>query len=244
MLSSNPRSSTRRARPSSLRSARTGHTGMSSVRQGKHFDLEVDDTVTDEDLERARRHAAGQPGHRDLDRDPSRHGEPAQPRPRRHCELARDPEGGRLVTLGTGGADRGSASSPFRARSMTSTPPARSCTATPRRSPLWHADADLRGVDAVVVPGGFSYGDYLRAGAIAAQAPVMRSVDRGRPRRNAGAGDLQRLPGAVRGRPVAGGAGAQRQPAVHLSRPVAAGREHRRPPGHPGSSRGRKSWSR
>jgi phosphoribosylformylglycinamidine synthase len=41
---------------------------------------------------------------------------------------------------------------------------------------LWHADADLRGVDAVIVPGGFSYGDYLRAGAIAAQAPVMRSV--------------------------------------------------------------------
>ncbi|WP_029137653.1 phosphoribosylformylglycinamidine synthase subunit PurQ [Nakamurella lactea] len=42
--------------------------------------------------------------------------------------------------------------------------------------PLWHADADLRGVDGVLVPGGFSYGDYLRAGAIAAQAPVMRSV--------------------------------------------------------------------
>ena len=42
--------------------------------------------------------------------------------------------------------------------------------------PLWHADANLKGVDAVVVPGGFSYGDYLRAGAIAAQAPVMRSV--------------------------------------------------------------------
>ncbi len=42
--------------------------------------------------------------------------------------------------------------------------------------PLWHADADLKGVEAVVVPGGFSYGDYLRAGAIAAQAPVMRSV--------------------------------------------------------------------
>jgi phosphoribosylformylglycinamidine synthase len=41
---------------------------------------------------------------------------------------------------------------------------------------LWHADADLHDVDAVVVPGGFSYGDYLRAGAIAAQAPVMRSV--------------------------------------------------------------------
>jgi phosphoribosylformylglycinamidine synthase len=41
---------------------------------------------------------------------------------------------------------------------------------------LWHADADLRGVHAVVVPGGFSYGDYLRAGAIARFAPVMGAV--------------------------------------------------------------------
>lgn len=41
---------------------------------------------------------------------------------------------------------------------------------------LWHADSDLHEVDAVIIPGGFSYGDYLRAGAIAAQAPVMRSV--------------------------------------------------------------------
>ncbi|AAS02943.1 MULTISPECIES: phosphoribosylformylglycinamidine synthase subunit PurQ [Mycobacterium avium complex (MAC)] len=41
---------------------------------------------------------------------------------------------------------------------------------------LWHADADLKGVDAVVVPGGFSYGDYLRAGAIARFAPVMTEV--------------------------------------------------------------------
>lgn len=42
--------------------------------------------------------------------------------------------------------------------------------------PLWHADADLKGVDAVVVPGGFSYGDYLRCGAIASMAPVMGEV--------------------------------------------------------------------
>ncbi|EMD28831.1 phosphoribosylformylglycinamidine synthase subunit PurQ [Amycolatopsis azurea] len=42
--------------------------------------------------------------------------------------------------------------------------------------PLWHADEDLKGVDAVVVPGGFSYGDYLRAGVIARFAPVMTSV--------------------------------------------------------------------
>jgi phosphoribosylformylglycinamidine synthase len=41
---------------------------------------------------------------------------------------------------------------------------------------LWHADADLKGVEAVVVPGGFSYGDYLRCGAIAKFAPVMGEV--------------------------------------------------------------------
>ncbi|GEE01243.1 phosphoribosylformylglycinamidine synthase subunit PurQ [Gordonia spumicola] len=41
---------------------------------------------------------------------------------------------------------------------------------------LWHGDADLKGVDAIVVPGGFSYGDYLRAGAIAKFAPVMGEV--------------------------------------------------------------------
>ncbi|HQR25864.1 MAG TPA: phosphoribosylformylglycinamidine synthase subunit PurQ [Nocardioides sp.] len=41
---------------------------------------------------------------------------------------------------------------------------------------LWHGDADLRGVDAVVLPGGFSYGDYLRCGAISRFAPVMGRV--------------------------------------------------------------------
>ena len=41
---------------------------------------------------------------------------------------------------------------------------------------LWHADADLHGVDAVILPGGFSYGDYLRAGAISRFAPVMGSI--------------------------------------------------------------------
>ncbi len=43
---------------------------------------------------------------------------------------------------------------------------------------LWHADADLKGVDAVIVPGGFSYGDYLRPGAIARFAAVMGEVER------------------------------------------------------------------
>ena len=43
---------------------------------------------------------------------------------------------------------------------------------------LWYADRDLRGADAVIVPGGFSYGDYLRVGAIARFAPVMEEVER------------------------------------------------------------------
>jgi phosphoribosylformylglycinamidine synthase len=51
--------------------------------------------------------------------------------------------------------------------------------------PLWHAERDLRDVDAVILPGGFSYGDYLRCGAIARFAPVMEEVsafaDRGGP---------------------------------------------------------------
>jgi phosphoribosylformylglycinamidine synthase I len=42
--------------------------------------------------------------------------------------------------------------------------------------PLWHADANLHSVDAVVLPGGFSYGDYLRCGAIAKFAPVMEKL--------------------------------------------------------------------
>ena len=42
--------------------------------------------------------------------------------------------------------------------------------------PLWHADRDLRGVAAVILPGGFSYGDYLRCGAIARFAPVMSEL--------------------------------------------------------------------
>jgi phosphoribosylformylglycinamidine synthase I len=42
--------------------------------------------------------------------------------------------------------------------------------------PLWHGERDLRGVDAVILPGGFSYGDYLRCGAIARFAPVMAEL--------------------------------------------------------------------
>ena len=41
---------------------------------------------------------------------------------------------------------------------------------------LWHGDSDLKGVDAVILPGGFSYGDYLRCGAISRFAPVMTEI--------------------------------------------------------------------
>jgi phosphoribosylformylglycinamidine synthase I len=43
---------------------------------------------------------------------------------------------------------------------------------------LWHKDTDLQGVDCVIIPGGFAYGDYLRAGALAKFAPIMESIKR------------------------------------------------------------------
>jgi phosphoribosylformylglycinamidine synthase len=44
-------------------------------------------------------------------------------------------------------------------------------------APLWHKDRDLGGVDCVVLPGGFSYGDYLRCGAMAKFSPIMAAVE-------------------------------------------------------------------
>ncbi len=41
---------------------------------------------------------------------------------------------------------------------------------------LWHKDTELQGVDAVVIPGGFSYGDYLRSGALACFSPIMGAI--------------------------------------------------------------------
>ena len=42
--------------------------------------------------------------------------------------------------------------------------------------PLWHGDTDLQGVDTILLPGGFSYGDHLRCGALARFAPIMGAV--------------------------------------------------------------------
>ena len=90
---------------------------------------------------------------------------------------------------------------------------------------LWHGDHDLRGVDAVVLPGGFSYGDYLRCGAISRFSPVMTEVVEAAGRGHAGARHLQRLPDPVRVAPAAGRADPQRPPQVRLPRPAAADRE-------------------
>src|SRR5438876_9306082 len=50
---------------------------------------------------------------------------------------------------------------------------------------LWHKETDLKGVDCVIIPGGFAYGDYLRAGALAKFAPIMEPI-----RRHAAAGGM------------------------------------------------------
>ncbi len=92
---------------------------------------------------------------------------------------------------------------------------------------LWHADRDLKGVDAVVVPGGFSYGDYLRAGAIARFAPVMEEVAEFARDGRARARDLQRLSGSVRGGAPPGGAAPEHEPEVHLPPGRARGRRRR-----------------
>ena len=71
---------------------------------------------------------------------------------------------------------------------------------------LWHKDHDLERPDVVVLPGGFSYGDYLRTGAIARFSPIMQEVAAFAVRRRPGLGHLQRLPDPDRGPPAARGA--------------------------------------
>ena len=115
-------------------------------------------------LDQARRHAARQPGDRELHHPPLK-----SPVSERAADRA-------SASGSTCCGPCASESSPFPAASTTATPRARSASPAPRRSPLWHADPDLHDVDAVVLPGGFSYGDYLRCGAIARFSPVMDSV--------------------------------------------------------------------
>ena len=98
-----------------------------------------------------------------------------------------------------------------------------------RPSLIWHKDSELPPLDLIVLPGGFAYGDYLRTGAIAARAPVMREVAR---RAEAGTpviGVCNGFPGAVRGRAAARRPAVQRQPRIRLPRRVPARRDQPEP---------------
>ena len=81
---------------------------------------------------------------------------------------------------------------------------------------LWHGERDLKGADAIVVPGGFSYGDYLRAGAIARFSPVMESVIAFASDGGLVLGICNGFQVLVRGAAAARGAVAEREPALHL----------------------------
>ena len=115
--------------------------------------------------------------------------------------------------------------------------------AEPSPQLVWHAETELRRVEAVVLPGGFSYGDYLRAGAIARFAPAIDVVADLRPRRRPRAGDLQRIPDPLRGRPPSGRPEAERVALVRLPRRAAGRRTRRHRSSPPGASRVRSSSS-
>jgi phosphoribosylformylglycinamidine synthase PurS subunit len=142
-----------------------GYDGITSVRQGKRFELEIDGEVTDERLAQVHE-AAGRLLSNPVIEDFTV-----------RVEATGGGRGGRAgmrvgVVTFPGSLDDGDARRAVR-------------LAGAEAVALWHADADLRGVDAVVLPGGFSYGDYLRCGAIARFAPVMseviRAADQGLP---------------------------------------------------------------
>ena len=81
---------------------------------------------------------------------------------------------------------------------------------------VWHKETDLSRFDCVILPGGFSYGDYLRCGAIARFSPVMSAVTDFAEGRRTRRRHLQRLPDPLRGRSAARRADAKRRPPVPL----------------------------
>ena len=97
--------------------------------------------------------------------------------------------------------------------------------------PVWHEERELPALDAVLLPGGFSYGDYLRCGAIARFSPATAAVCEFARDGRARARHLQRLPDPLRGGAAAGRAAPERVAAVHLPR-RAADRRARRSPVH------------
>ena len=82
---------------------------------------------------------------------------------------------------------------------------------------IWHDSTTLGDVDAVILPGGFSYGDYLRCGAIAKFSPIMPAVKRFAADGGLVLGHLQRLSGLDGMRVAAGRAGAKCEPEVSFA---------------------------
>ena len=110
---------------------------------------------------------------------------------------------------------------------------------------VWHReDALPAGLDLIAIPGGFSYGDYLRSGAMAAQSPVMWRGQGGGGARRRRARRLQRLPGADRGAAAARRADAQCRHPLRLPRRAADRSRTASRPSPPATRRARRSSSR
>ena len=153
-----------------------GYDAVGDVRQGKYFELELDEASRREG-ERARRR-----GRRQLLANPVI--ESYRSRDRTRHEIRRH----RLSRAST---------------AITTPTTRRSDVLGEQAEFVWHKETDLGGADVVILPGGFSHGDYLRTGAIARFSPIMARRPCVRRARRAGARHLQRLPGAARSRPAA-----------------------------------------
>ncbi len=81
---------------------------------------------------------------------------------------------------------------------------------------IWHQSQDLANCDAVILPGGFAHGDYLRTGAIARFSPVMKSVEKFASTRRHGPRHLQWLPDSAGSRFASRSDDAQQRPALYL----------------------------
>ena len=92
---------------------------------------------------------------------------------------------------------------------------------------IWHHDRDLKGADAVILPGGFAYGDYLRAGALARFSPVMESVAEFAKKGGAVLGICNGFQVLLEAGPAAGRDADQPGPALRLPRRPHEGRERR-----------------
>ena len=103
---------------------------------------------------------------------------------------------------------------------------------------LWHASEDLQGCDAILVPGGFAYGDYLRTGAIAKFAPVMQSVAKFAKNGGLVLGICNGFQILCEAGLLTGRADAERQPELHLQTDVSANRDQSTLPLPTGSPKG------